>query len=313
MSDRKQSRFDITNRFVEVCELLRLKHNFKSDAALSEFLTIHRQVYSDIKNKKSQANTDTISVLLTKFNEVNSNWILTGNGVPFYEQNDAQVNAQVNAQLSQKNTQNYGNLNGNPNGNLLSKVAENEGVYMPKVVTVDKDQKELITIVSHKAAAGYLNGYADPEWVENLPTISLPGYKQGTYRAFEVRGNSMPPLHSGSFSVGSFVEKLSDIKDRRVYIIVTVNDGIVVKRVINRQESAQLILISDNPNKKEYPNYIIDHSEVKEIWYWCGGFIREFPDPSDFYNRMNELESKLTFLDNRINQIEGKNNPSIKQ
>ncbi|WP_442795348.1 S24 family peptidase [Pelobium manganitolerans] len=246
------------------------------------------------RKAKKGLHSETIEKILHAYPELNPVWFLTGK----------------EPRLLAKN---YGNPNGNPNGNLLSKVAEDEGIYMPKVVTVDKDQKELITIVSHKAAAGYLNGYADPEWVENLPTISLPGYKQGTYRAFEVRGNSMPPLHSGSFSVGSFVEKLSDIKDRRVYIIVTVNDGIVVKRVINRQESAQLILISDNPNKKEYPNYIIDHSEVKEIWYWCGGFIREFPDPSDFYNRMNELESKLTFLDNRINQIEGKSNPSIKQ
>ena len=48
------------------------------------------------------------------------------------------------------------------------------------VVTVDQDQKDNITLVPHKAAAGYLNGYADPEYVQELTSFRLPMLKQGT-------------------------------------------------------------------------------------------------------------------------------------
>src|SRR6187431_1249339 len=37
------------------------------------------------------------------------------------------------------------------------------------VVTVDGQNKDNIELVPHKAAAGYMNGYADPEFVKELP------------------------------------------------------------------------------------------------------------------------------------------------
>jgi transcriptional regulator with XRE-family HTH domain len=57
------------------------------------------------------------------------------------------------------------------------------------VVTVDAQQKHNIEFVPVKAAAGYLNGYADVEYVKELPLFSLPNLKQGTYRAFESEAN----------------------------------------------------------------------------------------------------------------------------
>src|SRR5690606_10512195 len=50
-------------------------------------------------------------------------------------------------------------------------------------VTVDGEDRENIEMVPVKASAGYLNGYADPEYVAELPKFSLPMFKQGTYRA----------------------------------------------------------------------------------------------------------------------------------
>lgn len=239
------------------------------------------------RKAKKGLHSDTIEKILYAYPELNPVWFVTG--------------------IEPK--QNDGKVYGKENGKVSKNFEDNSHNFIPKVVTVNQDQKELITMVPHKAAAGYLNGYADPEYIENLPTISLPGYRDGTFRAFEVRGHSMPPLHSGSFSVGSFVETLKNIKDRRVHIVVSKNDGISIKRVINRPDEQKLILIADNPNKREYPNFTIDYEDILEIWYWCGGFIRELPDPSDHYNRMNDLESKITFLDNRLNQIEGKVKP----
>lgn len=194
----------------------------------------------------------------------------------------------------------------------VSKVSEQLIRYTPKVVVVDPNQNEVITMVAHKAAAGYLNGYEDAEYLENLPTISLPGYRQGTHRAFEIRGHSMPPLHSGSYSVGQYLESLEDIKNRRTYIIISKNDGIVLKRVINIKAEQKLILISDNPNKKEYPNFTIDYAEVLEIWYWRCAIIYDLPDPADLYSRINELETKSILSEERLNRITGQLNKLIK-
>src|SRR5690606_16107743 len=69
-------------------------------------------------------------------------------------------------------------------------------------ITVDENDKENIELVPVKASAGYLNGYGDPEYVAELPKFSLPMFNQGTYRAFEIKGDSMLPLPSGSIIIG---------------------------------------------------------------------------------------------------------------
>jgi hypothetical protein len=58
-----------------------------------------------------------------------------------------------------------------------------------------------------------LTGYADPEFIESLQRISLPFLKNGKYRAFPVTGDSMPPHKEGSFVVGEYLERTSDIVD----------------------------------------------------------------------------------------------------
>src|SRR5690606_1024452 len=68
-------------------------------------------------------------------------------------------------------------------------------------VTVDANNNENIEMVPVLASAGYLNGYNDPEYLKELPKLSLPMFNQGTYRAFEIKGDSMLPLPSGTFIV----------------------------------------------------------------------------------------------------------------
>src|SRR6187402_1715028 len=41
-------------------------------------------------------------------------------------------------------------------------------------ITVDEQQNENIELVPQRASAGYLNGYADPEFMEELPKFRLP-------------------------------------------------------------------------------------------------------------------------------------------
>ena len=131
--------------------------------------------------------------------------------------------------------------------------------------TVDKDQNENIELVPQKAAAGYLNGYADREYLEVLPKFRLPMLTQtGTYRAFEIAGDSMLPIASGTVIVGRYLEEWASIKDGTPCIVVSSRDGIVFKRIFNKMRlNAMFVLHSDNPN---FSPYDISADDVLEIW-----------------------------------------------
>src|SRR5690606_681388 len=131
-----------------------------------------------------------------------------------------------------------------------------------------------------KAAAGYLNGYSDPEYIEELPKFQLPVLpKNATYRAFEINGDSMLPLQSGTIVIGKYVESARDIKNGKTYVLVTQKEGVVYKRVFNYlEENGKLFLVSDNT---QYSPYEISGEEVLELWEARAYISLHFPDPSE--------------------------------
>ena len=155
-------------------------------------------------------------------------------------------------------------------------------------LTVDKEQNENIELVPQKAAAGYLNGYADPEYLEELPKFRLPMLgTTGTYRAFEIAGDSMLPIASGTVIVGRYVDDWLSIKDGTPCIVVSSKEGIVFKRVFNRlKEGAMLALHSDNP---VYSPYEIDVEDVVEIWEAKAYISSTFPIADLSLNRLASI------------------------
>jgi transcriptional regulator with XRE-family HTH domain len=145
-------------------------------------------------------------------------------------------------------------------------------------ISVDKDGDENIEMVPVKASAGYLNGYADPEYVAALPKFYLPMFKQGTYRAFEIKGDSMLPLLSGTVIIGEYVENWADVKAGETYVVVSKSDGVVYKRIGNKfKENKKLKLVSDNP---VYEPYEINGEDVLEIWKGKGYISTQLPEPT---------------------------------
>lgn len=133
-----------------------------------------------------------------------------------------------------------------------------------------------IELVPVKAAAGYMNGYADPDFINELPRFSLPVLSHGNYRAFEISGDSMLPLESGTIVVGEYVHDLNGIRNGKTYVLVTRNEGVVYKRVFNYvSESGKLFLVSDN---RQYAPYQIDAGEVMEIWSAKAYISLNFPE-----------------------------------
>ena len=125
----------------------------------------------------------------------------------------------------------------------------------------DRQQIEFVPV---KAAAGYLAGYNDDEFIEELNTFTLPMMGAGSYRAFEIAGDSMLPTPSGSVIVCHKVDGWDDIRNNEAYIVVTNREGIVYKRVVKSNRSkSKVTLVSDNPQYDPYP---VNMEEVLEIW-----------------------------------------------
>lgn len=166
-------------------------------------------------------------------------------------------------------------------------------------ITVNSEDKENIELVSQKAAAGYLNGYQDTEYIKELPKLSLPVLpRHATYRAFEIKGDSMLPIQSGAIVFGEYVEKLPEVKNGKLYILVTENDGIVFKRVFMSDD--KLLLVSDN---RLYEPYSIDAADVKEIWAVKAFFSTKFPDMDATNFSADQLAASVLSLQEEIKQL----------
>jgi len=151
----------------------------------------------------------------------------------------------------------------------------NQRVLFP--ISVDENNENLIEVVTVSASAGYLGGYDDPEYIEQLEKIKLPFLPTGKHRAFPIKGDSMLPLRDGSYVVAKFVEDKRDIKNGHTYVLVTSNDGIVYKRVYNKIETNKsLYLVSDNSS---YTPYEVPAFEVLEIWeFTCSINTQEYDE-----------------------------------
>jgi transcriptional regulator with XRE-family HTH domain len=149
---------------------------------------------------------------------------------------------------------------------LLKDLSNTNGSYWMKrrQQKMMSAERNVIHFVPVKAAAGYLAGYEDAEFIDELNTFTLPMLTGGHYRAFEIIGDSMLPTPSGSIIVGEKAENLDLVKNNAACIVVTKNEGIVYKRVIRTSRSkAKITLASDNP---AYNPYQVNAEDILELW-----------------------------------------------
>jgi transcriptional regulator with XRE-family HTH domain len=172
---------------------------------------------------------------------------------------------------------------------------ENNRLVLP--ILVDHQGENCIEIVTQKVKAGYLNGYADPEYIENLQQISLPFLGPGKHRGFPVEGDSMPPHEDGSIIVGRYIERLGDVQDGKTYILITKNEGMVYKR-LNKNKKNALVLESDN---SFYPNYQVRLSDIIEIWEYQCNIGRT--DKKQELNEIEDLKELILEVKREVREI----------
>ncbi|MBC7721391.1 MAG: LexA family transcriptional regulator [Pedobacter sp.] len=160
-----------------------------------------------------------------------------------------------------------------------------------------------IQFVPVKAAAGYLAGYADPDFVDELNTFTLPMLAPGQYRAFEIIGDSMLPTPSGSVIVGEKIETLEDVKNSNSYIVLSKNEGVVYKRIMkNNRLKNKLTLISDNPI---YEPYNVSEEDVLEVWKAV--YILQKANLVQRWD-VNQLAGMVTNLQDQVTSLKKKMN-----
>lgn len=188
---------------------------------------------------------------------------------------------------------------------LLKDLSNTSGSYwmkrrQQKLQTADRN---VIHFVPVKAAAGYLAGYADSEFIDELNTFTLPMLSGGNYRAFEIIGDSMLPTPSGSIIVGEKVNSLDDVKNNTACIVVSKTEGIVYKRIVkNNRSKNKVSLVSDNP---VYQPYQVNSEDIAEIWMAqvvIGKVTQQQRwDVNSLANLVNNLQGQVSTLKKKMN------------
>lgn len=132
-----------------------------------------------------------------------------------------------------------------------------------------------VPLVSQYAYAGYLGGYGDPEYVEQLPTIDFTPDREmtGNWLAFEVKGDSMDDGSKESYVEGEIVicreVEREYWRDSRLFInkrdfVIVHEEGILIKRIAEHNLQQHTITIhSLNPM---YPDRTLRLDQVKQIF-----------------------------------------------
>lgn len=265
----------INQRFTEAVNFVLSQNKSLKKRDIAGFLKLKPSTFSEILNNRSSVSAEVVANFCTEY-KIDIVWLLTGKG----------------EMLKTEKTE-----------EPIVKIVEGRDL-VPKVVVVNEENDEaFIPLVEYKAQAGYLTGYLDENYIEKLPMYNVPGLYGGTFRMFQVKGLSMyPTLQDGSYVIGEFVESWEYMTDNRVYIIVTVNEGIIVKRVKNRiNKYKSLYCSSDN---REYGNIRIPIEDVKEVWEAKMHLSFEFLDPVTNYQKIADLEVDVHNLKKQIKHLE---------
>lgn len=310
---------EIKKRLIEVLELSK-----KTRQDLADKLGVGRAAVSDMLNKEGEIDSLKYISAAASITGASYLWILTGRGPMMIDSHEARVEAhRIALEIAEKS---FGDVDtfdpsivmeppfsetskskdeGSPERNLAGK---NIRVI---AVPVDRSGKELITYVPVKAQAGYKRGYGDPQFIQKLPAFSLPILisQNTTHRMFQVDGNSMRQiggggLNDGDVVIASYVEDIFSIKDGRVFVVVT-TEGIVIKRVINRLNSADKVLVLNSDNKSgDYATIIAHPHEILEVWELKAFLSKQLSLSTDLWDVINDLTAKQAIMEDKIKGLE---------
>jgi hypothetical protein len=287
----------VIDRLVKFMEFSGLNDNLVTEAA-----GLSIGLLGKARKNNTGLRSDSIEKILYAYPNLNPTWLLTGRGNMVES-----MSAQMSAHPVRPNVR---PIDKTKDQKLILKEPDPDYKIRHLVVTANPSGRENITLVPVKAQAGYLIGSGDKEYIEHLPQFWLPGLSNGTFRAFEVSGYSMLADRIGFFPgdivIGEYVEKLDDIKDGQVYIIVNNAqevDDIVLKRCLNYMDKGGVIICKSDNKDPQYPTFPLQAEAIKEVWRFKMKLTRQAPEPSGLYERMNGIEGEVVLLKEKIKNL----------
>ena len=143
------------------------------------------------------------------------------------------------------------------------------------------------------------------EYIEQLPTFNLPLSelnRNATYRMFQINGDSMLPIPSGAYIIGEYVLDWTLIKDYQPSILVSTDEGVVFKRIVNKSNH-DFELHSDN---QLYEPYTININEVMEVWKAIGYLNFDLSkNQSEEKDQLSQMNNMLLQLQKEVKQLKG--------
>lgn len=266
------------------------------------------KIYTII-NRKSKPGFDTLTDILTRFDQLSSEWLMRGEGEMFKKITAQNITAHGSTTgQSAQTTEIFERLvaTSSVEGELID--TNNIGqdylrgkTIRPLAVTVDRMGQDTILLVPIRAQAGYRQRYFDVEYIKELSSFTLPNFNTGTYRAFEVEGDSMhPTIRHADFVICSYLENWEYIRPRHVYVIVT-PEYVLVKRIVGDLREKSLVeLQSDN---SYYPPHRLPVEAIKEIWQVRGILTTQIP--ANLYEVLEKMVTMIETLGRNATDTQG--------
>jgi transcriptional regulator with XRE-family HTH domain len=236
----------VKERIAEFCKVKNISQKkFEHIAGLSNGYI--NNIVNSISPKK-------LELISAAFPDLNKSWLLLGEGRMLHFTDAEEI--------------------GYPDGTEDLKIGKSGNEF----IDTDKGNSfMLVPLVEYNVYGGYLSGWGDPHFLEDLPKhmISVDVYNKGVYRAFRVRGDSMndgslESIIEGDIITGRIIEKplwyskfhLHSYK----YFIIVHKEGILVKNIKDhRVDDGRIIVSSLNRDKEMYPDQEIYLSDVYEM------------------------------------------------
>lgn len=137
-----------------------------------------------------------------------------------------------------------------------------------------------VKIVPIKGQAGYLRGFPDPEFYQDLPTLTIQvnGNHRGNYLAFEVNGDSMTPsriedmadaILEGWHVVGRELPRHHwqfklHTHSHSYWIIVHKTEGILIKQIV--EHNVEMGTITIHSLNEAYQDEVLYLSDIEQIF-----------------------------------------------
>ena len=214
---------------------IKFAYRFKKDIELAGFLGVSPNTITTWKGR----NSIDFELIFAKCENLNYDWLLTGEGEMF--RNSTNQNVQ--------NTQNTRILsNGNTSQTVQNQCKDTTNISNKMIPA---EYKEGIPLIPINAMAGYFAGEIQISSTD-CDYYVVPMFKEAEF-LIPVKGSSMiPKYNSGDIVACKHVPLDTFFQWNKVYVLDT-EQGALVKRVRKGETDDTLNIVSDNPNYEPFP------------------------------------------------------------